>query len=86
MRMKAIVLVALLATTSSLALGMPSAPAEDPRAVEPPAKATPKAEAPRKAPPKVAAPARPETKKSNPRGMEVEPVDFKPVPEKPKPH
>ena len=86
MRTRAIVLAALLATSSSLALGLPSAPAEDPRAVEPVAKATPKAEAPKKAPPKAAAPARPETKKSNPRGMEVEPVDFKPVPEKPKPH
>ncbi len=86
MRTKAIVLAVHLATSSSLALGLPSAPAEDPRAVEPPPKATPKAEAPKKAPAKEAAPARPETKKSNPRGMEVEPVDFKPVPEKPKPH
>jgi hypothetical protein len=84
--MKTIVLVALLATTSSLALGLPSAKAEDPRAQEPPKKAAPKAEAPNKAPAKEAAPARPEAKKSNPRGMEVEPVDFKPVPEKPKPH
>ena len=86
MRTKAIVLAALLATTSSLALGMPSAPAEDPRAVEPRAKVTPKADVPKKAPAKEAAPARPDTKKSNPRGMEVEPVDFKPIPEKPKPH
>ena len=44
-----------------------------------------KPETVRKPSQKEAAPARPEAKKTDPRGLQVEPVDFKKAPEKPKP-
>lgn len=85
MRATASVLAAILVAASLPSLGAGAPGPEEPRSEAPAGKPTPKPDTVRKPSQKEAAPARPEAKKSDPRGMEVEPVDFKKAPEKPRP-
>jgi len=86
MRSNVILLAALLAATPAMAADKPGSSAEGSRSGEQPPKSPKKVEEPKKDPPKEAAPAKPNKKKTDPRGMEVEPVDFKAPPPQSKPH
>ena len=87
MRMSPHASIALLALglTSFVASAAPVPAPEEPRKDATPTKVTPTPAAARKAPAREAAPPKAETGKTDPRGLQVEPVDFKKAPEKPKP-
>lgn len=78
-----IALFALLALPVTVSLGAPAP--EEPKKDAAPAKATPTPAAARKAPARESAPPKAGPGKTDPRGLQVEPVDFKKAPEKPKP-
>ena len=85
MKKNPLLLAALLALPITMASPAPALAADAPGKGTPPAKATPTPAAARKPPAREAAPPRTEAGKTDPRGLQVEPVDFKKAPEKPKP-
>ena len=85
MRTNVLLFAALIVVAPSLALGAPAPGPEEPRKEAPAVKPTPTPATAKKAPSREAAPPRTQEKKTDPRGLQVEPVDFKKAPEKPKP-
>jgi hypothetical protein len=86
MRTKALLLSFCLGMVPAVASGAPAPSPEEVRKEAPPSKATPTPAAARKDAPQKAGSERTQQKKTDPRGLEVEPVNFKKAPEKPKPH
>jgi hypothetical protein len=86
MRTKALLLSCCLGMVPSVAAGAPAPSPEEARKEAPPSKATPTPAAARKEAAPKAGSERTQQKKTDPRKLEVEPVNFKKAPEKPKPH